>query len=82
MAVLSAADRDAVTEEFMTKNMAPLNLLAVDIAAMTAALDDYFNLHAVDVNAAIPLPARTAMSQAQKAQHLTYLIAQRYLKGT
>ena len=82
MAVLSDPDRQEVTAKYMTDNTDVFTLTKADIRAAVNALDDFFNANAAAINATLPLPARTALSQAQKAHLLTLVIAQRYLKGT
>ena len=80
MAVLPDADRVAVWSEMMSALSAgrePLNLTKADLRAAVNALDDYMNTNAGAINTAIPLPARTNMTVAQKARLLTFVIKKR-----
>ena len=82
MAVLSDADRHDVTAKYMQDNLDVFTLTKADLRAAVNALDDYFHANAAAINALLPLPARTALSQPQKAHLMTLVIAQRYLKGS
>ena len=54
-------------------------LVKADFRATINALDDYLNSNAAAINATLPLPARTVMSQDQKARALTIVVAYRYI---
>lgn len=83
MAVLSNADRAAVSHDFQcdrtTGTLA--GLVKPDILAAVNALDDFMNTNATAVNNAIPQPARGALTTTQKAFLLQWVIQKRYVKG-
>ena len=84
MAVLTDSDRIECAAEFMrelSNIRESLNLTKPDVRAAVSALDQFLSDNAAAVNAAIPLPARTNLTTAQKARMLTFVIRQRYLKG-
>ena len=84
MAVLANADRLEVWAEYMREmsgNAEATSLTKADLRAAVNALDDFFNANAGTINAAIPQPARGALTTAQKARLLVYVIRQRYIKG-
>jgi nucleoid-associated protein YejK len=84
MAVLSAAERDKVTAQFMEElsgergHAVPFK---AETRAMIDALDDYFNAHQAEINAAIPIPARNVYSTANKARAGTRVLNARYVNG-
>lgn len=49
-----------------------------DLAAAFNALDSFMDANASAINQAIPLPARTALSTAQKALILTWVVQKRF----
>lgn len=84
MAVLPDADRAALWADFMRDRSAArdaLGLTKADLRAAVNALDDFLHNNAAAVNSAIPLPARTALTTAQKALLLQYVVSKRYLSG-
>lgn len=81
MAVLSDPDRRDVWAEFMRDNAAPVGVTKADLRAAVNALDAFLETNAAAINTAIPQPARGALSTAQKAMLLTYVIRKRYVKG-
>jgi hypothetical protein len=82
MAVLTDPDRADLWADYMRDNTAPYGVLTkADLRAAVNALDDYFNANAAAINAAIPQPARGALSAAQKARLLQLVVARRYIKG-
>lgn len=84
MAVLSTSDRALArvdfTQELMQKGES-IGIVKADLLAAADALDDFLNTNATAVNQAIPLPARTSLTAAQKARLLMYVIKRRYLMG-
>lgn len=79
MAVLSDPDRALVHGSFMHDETAALaGMLKGDILAAVNALDSFFDTNAAAINSAIPLPARTALTTAQKSRLVRYVIAKRY----
>lgn len=85
MAVLSDNDRAALCGEFQAERSRTRDafgaLTKADIRAAVNALDDFFHANAATVNAAIPQPARGALTSAQKALLLQFVIERRYLAG-
>lgn len=84
MAVLSAGDRAEISAEYqreISMVRESLGLTKADLLAAVNALDDFFNTNATAVNNAIPQPARGALTSAQKARLLVFVIRQRYIKG-
>lgn len=84
MAVLVDADRAAIWAEFMTDRSRvgdSMPLLKADLRAAVDALDSFLDTNASTINAAIPQPARGALTTAQKALLLQYVVAKRYLAG-
>ena len=79
MAVLSDADRAALHGAYMRDETGQHGAVTkADIRAAVDALDSWFDTNAALVNAAIPLPARTVLTVAQKARLVRYVIAKRY----
>lgn len=84
MAVLPDADRKAIWAEFMSELSSERQALGVTKAELRAAfdaLDDYLHTNAAAINTAIPQPARGALTSAQKARLLMFVIRKRYLSG-
>ena len=84
MAVLSDNDRAATWAELMqewSSAREPVGLTKADLRAAVNAIDTWLNDNAAAANAAIPQPARGALSATQKALLLTHVIRKRYVKG-
>lgn len=56
----------------------PLALTKDDLTAAVAGLDDWLEANAAGANAAIPQPARAALSAPQKAALLSYVALARF----
>ncbi len=86
MAVLPDPDRATVTAEFQQDVSAAREafgaLTKADIRAATNAIDDFLNTNAAAMNSAIPLPARTALTTAQKARLFNRVVNKRYIVGS
>lgn len=83
MAVLADNDRLALWGEAMQTMSArrePIALTKLEILAAVQAADDWANANAnaASFNAAIPLPARTALTGRQKAELLMLVIRRRW----
>jgi hypothetical protein len=86
VAALSDADRAQLTADFQSDP----DLLGESFGAMTKAdlraavnaLDDYLDANATTINAAIPQPARGALTSRQKARLLVYVIRLRYSRNS
>jgi hypothetical protein len=83
MAVLSDNDRAALWADFMRNFPAgeSCGITKAELRAAVNGLDDYINTNAGAINSAIPQPARGALTTAQKARLLQYVVAKRYLSG-
>ncbi len=85
MAVLLDADRRGLWQKFMadlSERREPIGALTKqDLRAAVDAVDQWVDDNKASLNAAIPLPARTALTAAQRAELLVYVVRQRFLKG-
>ena len=84
MAVLADGARLEVWAELMRKWSADGQAVGVtkaDLRAAVNAIDDWLNTNAAALNSALPQPARGALTTAQKAILLTYVVQRRYLDG-
>lgn len=84
MAVLADQDRFDLWADYMRDRAVGAvggTMSKADLRAAVNALDDFMNTNAAAINSAIPLPARTVLTQAQKALLLVYVIQKRYIKG-
>lgn len=80
MAVLNEANRFALWADYM-RNFPEGESCAVTKTELRAAvdgLDDFLNTNAANINAAIPQPARAALTIVQKARLLVWVIRKRY----
>lgn len=85
MAVLSTEDRVETWADYMRAASNDGDLLTLtkpDLRAAVNALDDFLNTNAAAINTAIPQPARGALTAAQKARLLVFVINRRYLSGS
>ena len=84
MAVLPDLDRISVWADLMRKysdDHLSIGIVKDDLRAAVDALDQYLSDNAATINAALPLPARTSLTQQQKAILLMYVVEKRYLAG-
>jgi len=83
MAVLPNPDRVAVWAQWMQQNKEAVigAMTKADLQAAVNALDDFLNTNATAINNAIPATARAALSTAQKAALLNYVIFRRWGAG-
>lgn len=84
MAVLSAADRLAGHVEYLrlrNEVRDSIECTKPNVKAAFDALDDFFNTNAAAINAAIPQPARSQLTTAQKARLAIAVLERRYLSG-
>lgn len=83
MAALADQDRFDLWADYMRdRAVGALGALSkVDLRAAVNAVDDFFSANAATINAAIPQPARGALTTSQKALLLQYVISKRYIKG-
>lgn len=81
MAVLPISDRASIHRSFMSDLSSSRNAMPVlkaDLRAAINAIDQWADDNLASFNLAIPLPARTALTVAQKANLLLYVIRRRY----
>lgn len=85
MAALSAGDRLLCYSDFVREvgvDRETFNgVTKADLKAAVNALDDFMVTNATAINTAIPQPARTSLTAAQKARMLMWVIRYRYVKG-
>lgn len=79
MAVLSDADRRALWAEYQRSPEAGETLpLKADLRAAVDAVDQWIDDNAASFNAAIPQPARGALTARQKARLLALVLKRRF----
>lgn len=85
MAVLSDSDRAELHALFMSDTSRERQTIAglskPDLRAAVNAADDWAEANKAAYNNALPVAARTALTAAQKAQLLMYVIRRRYVVG-
>jgi hypothetical protein len=81
MAVLTTNDRADCTADYIRTTAIALGLTKAQVRAAIDATDDWANSNATSFNQALPLPARTTLSAAQKARLLAWVITKRHLSG-
>lgn len=84
MALLVDSDRAAINTELMrdlSVAQESCGLTKADLRAAVDAADSWANSNAASFNTALPLPARTALTAAQKARLLMYVVRRRWLSG-
>jgi hypothetical protein len=85
MAVLTDQRRKACCQELMAElssERESLPLLKADLQSAVNATDDYQNANAAAMKAAIPQPARGAMSNSQLARMVNMVNRYRYIDGS
>lgn len=78
MAELTAAQRQEIWAEFMRQNTEPVGITKAQLRAAFDALDAFLDANAAAINAAIPQPARGALSAGQKARILAFVAMKRW----
>lgn len=83
MAVLSDNDRIVCWEQWMRENKEAVigDMTRQELRAAVNAMDVWVNDNASALNTAIPLPARTVLSTAQKALLFNFVVFRRYIAG-
>lgn len=84
MAEMQDVDRRHVWAEAMqewSRSGDTVALTKADLRAAVDAIDTWLNSNAAGLNAALPQPARGALTTAQKARLLQFVVARRYLTG-
>lgn len=83
MAVLNNASRRELWRAFMAEQsaqqaeMGPIT--KADLRAAVDGIDDFLNANIGAINQAIPQPARSALTPAQKARLLVFVVERRFL---
>lgn len=84
MAVLTAPLRATIASQIaqaLSTVREPCGLTKPQLLAAVDAADAWADANAAAYNAALPLPARTTLTAAQKARLLTYVITKRWEVG-
>ena len=84
MAEMVEADRRHVWAEAMqewSNSGETVAITKADLRAAVNAIDTWLNNNAAGLNTALPQPARGALTTAQKARLLQFVVARRYLTG-
>jgi len=79
--MLTNDDRRALWAEFMkvaSSAHEPLALSKADLRAAVDAIDGWIDANAASFNAAIPLPARTALTMRQKLRLFVAILKRRW----
>jgi hypothetical protein len=78
MAVLDDTNRLVAWADLMRSAGCPAGVTKPDLRAALNAADAWADANAASYNAALPLPARTAMTAKEKAALLMFVIARRH----
>ena len=81
MAVLDENDRSGVWSSFqstLSARRAALGLTKAELRAAVDAVDDWVDDNASSYNNALPVAARTALTAAQKAELLMFVVDRRF----
>ena len=84
MATLTSDQRRALWAELMQELSRDGQTVAItkgDLRAAVDALDTWLDTNASTINTAIPQPARGALTTAQKARMLMFVVRARYAGG-
>lgn len=81
MALLSDTIRQEIRDIWMRVNEENVSIVKDDLRAAVNALDQWLSDNDAAANTAIPEPARTALTKAQKARILVLLIERRFIDG-
>lgn len=74
---LSTQDRTRTSAQFMRDIKESFGITKADLLAAIGGLDDYLDTNAAAINTAIPQPARSALTAAQKASLVAYIALRR-----
>lgn len=81
MAVLLDADRETIWSRLMSDSSSRREAVGVnkaDLRAAVDAVDNWVDASVMSFNAAIPLPARTALTPKQKSELLVFVVRRRW----
>lgn len=84
MAVLTTEQRRTLWAELMqelSKDGETVGITKPDLRAAVDAIDTWLDGNAATINTAIPQPARGALTAAQKARMLMFVVKYRYTEG-
>lgn len=84
MAVLSDQERAEITAKYMedlSRSRTPIPVSKAELRAAVNATDDWQDQNAAGYNAALPQPARGALSTAEKSNLFTRVSDKRYKRG-
>lgn len=81
MAVLNDTDRAEIWADWMRENHLAVTITKAELRAAFDALDSWLDTNAATINAAIPQPARGALTAKQKARLLQSVIQRRYVRA-
>jgi hypothetical protein len=81
MAALTAEKRAEVHAGLMRANTETVTITKAQLRAAVDAIDQWVSDNAASFNAAIPQPARGALSAAQKSRLLMMVVAKRFAEG-
>lgn len=85
MAVLTNAERAAVTAEYqreISTAAESCSILKSELRAAVDAADTWVDSNASSFNTALPVAARTGLTSSQKARLLMFVVARRFLNGS
>jgi hypothetical protein len=82
MAVLTDEDRRAIWAKWMQVNLEACGIEKGDLRAAFNAADDWVDTNRVSFNSAIPEPARSSLTAAQKARILSLVVEARFKAGS
>lgn len=78
---LTTEQRQALFGEIMSdlsRDGEPIAITKPQLAAALNAIDDWLESNAASLNSAIPQPARSSLTTAQKARMLAFVAMKRY----
>lgn len=79
MAALTTQERAEVHGEFMRSEHETFGAVTkAQLRAAVNSLDDFFETNAAAINLAIPLPARSQLTVAQKSRLVRHVLRRRY----
>lgn len=84
MANLSDNDRRDTWADLMadiSRDRDSISISKVELRAAVDAIDGWLNTNAAALNAAIPQPARGALTASMKARLLVAIVRKRYVQG-
>lgn len=77
MAAMNESDRARCAAQFGRDNTEPVSITKADLRAAINAADDWIDANSASFNAALPQPARGALSATQKTFLFVYVAMRR-----